>query len=220
MIVNSLISDTVPSVKSTDLATRALDWMGEFKLSQLPIVDEGRYIGMVTEDELLDMGELESSVGDLRNHLWESTYIYEGNHIYDAIEIMNKFNLEVLPVLDDEGRFMGVVTIRDLVQSMGRLFAVHEPGGILVLEIPQNSYVPSEIGRIAESADAKVLSLYLSQDPQHNLLVTLKLNIEDLSRVVATFERFKYKVVRTYHKASYRDDLQRNYEALLKYLDI
>lgn len=220
MIVNALISDTVPSVKSTDLATRALDWMGEFKLSQLPIVDDGKYVGLVTEDDLLDASDLESPVGALRLQLWESTYIFQGNHVYDAIEIMNKFKLEVLPVLDEEGNFLGVVTIRDLLQYLGRMFAVHEPGGILVLEIPQNSYVPSEIGRIAESADAKVLSLYLSQDPQYNLLVTLKLNIEDLSGVVAAFERFKYKVIRTYHKAANRDDLKRNYEALLKYLDI
>ena len=220
MIVNALISDTVPSVKPSDLGTRALDWMGEFKLSQLPIVDGRNYVGIVTEDDLLDASDLDQPVGQLHLNPWESTYIYQGNHIYDAIEIMNKFKLEVLPVLDEEGHFLGVVTIRDLLQYLGHLFAVHEPGGILVLEIPQNSYVPSEIGRIAESADAKVLSLYLSQDEQRNLLATLKLNIEDLSRVVAAFERFKYKVVRTYHKAAHRDDLQRNYEALLKYLDI
>lgn len=220
MIVDALISDTVPSVKSSDSVGRALDWMGEFKLSQLPIVDERKYVGMVTEDELLDAGDMESSVGDLRHSLWESTYIYQGNHAYDAIEIMNKFKLEVLPVLDEERQFLGVVTIRDLLHYMGQMFAVHEPGGIIVLEIPENSYVPSELGRIAESADAKILSLYLSQDAQQRMQVTLKLNIEDLSRLEASFERFNYKIILTYHKAAHRDDLQRNYEAFLKYLDI
>ncbi|MEL6589368.1 MAG: CBS domain-containing protein [Bacteroidota bacterium] len=220
MIVYDLISDTVPSVKSSDLAARALDWMGEFKLGQLPIVDDGQYKGMITETDILDATSMEVPVGDIRFAGWESAYIYQGNHVFDAIEAMNKFKLEVLPVLDEENRFLGVITIRDLLLYLNRMFAVNEKGGILVIEIPQNSYVVSEIGRICESADATILSLYLSQQPDLSMQVTLKLNVEDLSRVVASFERFEYKIVRTYHKAAPLEDLQRNYEALLKYLDM
>lgn len=220
MIVFELISDTVPSIKSSDLAARALDWMGEFKLGQLPIVDDGQYKGMITETDILDATSMEVNVGEIRFAGWESAFIYQGSHVFDAIEAMNKFKLEVLPVLDEENRFLGVITIRDLLLYLNRMFAVQEAGGILVLEIPQNSYTVSELGRICESADATILSLYLSQQPDLSMHVTLKLNVEDLSRVVAAFERFEYKIVRTYHKATPLDDLRHNYEALLNYLDI
>lgn len=198
MFAKELISDRVPSVKSTDRAGLALDWMGEFKLNQLPIVDHGSYKGLITENDILDATDLSDQIGDIKYSGWDSAYIHEEQHPYDAIEVMSNLKLEVLPVLDEEDRYLGVITLRDLIGFLGNLMALHEPGGIVVLRIPSNGYVLSEIGRIAESADAKVLSLYLSHDKSLNeYLLTLKLNIQDLSRVVAAFERFKYEIVRT-----------------------
>jgi acetoin utilization protein AcuB len=221
MIVNELISDRIPSITSTDSAGMALDWMNEFKIDQMPIVDDGKYVGIVTENDIMDSPDLEVKIGDIRYSGLDSAYIYQGNHVYDAIETMSNLKLEILPVLDEENTYLGVITLKDLSAFMGRLFAIQEPGGVLVLEIPRHSYVLSEIGRITESADAKVLSLYLSPVRETNdLLLTLKLNLEDLSRVVASFERFDYKVVRTYHKVDRMDDYQENLDALIKYLDL
>jgi len=220
MIARALISDAIPSVKSTDMAGLALDWMNEFKIGQLPIVDEGVYRGMISEDDILDGADLDSPVGSLRTGRFEGVYILAQNHIYDAIDLLSNYKLEVLPVLEEEnGLFAGIITLKDLGNALGALFAVQEPGGILVLEIPAHSYVLSEIGRIAESADAAVLSLYLANIPDSkDLLLTLKLNVEDLSRVVAAFSRFDYKIVRTYHRVKPVEDFSRNIDALMKYL--
>lgn len=221
MIARELISDIIPSVTSSDTAEMALNWMNEFKLSMLPIVDHGKYKGIITEDDILDASDLEQPIGEIRYSGWDSAYIYHGNHVYDAIEVISNLKLEILPVLDEETTYLGVITLKDLSTYLGRLFAIQEPGGILVMEIPRNGYVLSEIGRIAESADAKVLSLYLSPVPRTNeLLISLKLNVEDLSRVVASFERFDYKIVNTYHKIEQLEDYRQNLDALIKYLDI
>ncbi len=221
MFVKELISDRIPSVKSTDTAGLALDWMGEFKLHQLPIVDHGTYKGMITENDILDARELSDTINDIKYSGWDSAYLHEDQHPYDAIEIMSNLKLEVLPVLDEEDKYMGVITLRDLMNFMGQLFALHEPGGILVLQIPGNGYVLSEIGRIAESADAKILSLYLGHHTASNTFhVTLKLNVQDLSRVVAAFERFDYEVVRTFFRTEQLDDYRHNLDSLLQYLDM
>lgn len=221
MIARELISDTVPSLNPSDQAAMALNWMSEFKLNQLPVVDQGKYKGLITEDVILESSDLTQSVGDIQFSGWDGAYVYQANHVYDVIEIMASLKMEILAVLDEENTYLGVVTLRDLSAYLGKLFAIQEPGGILVLEIPVHSYVLSEIGRITESADAKVLSLYLYPVPDTNdILLTLKLNIEDLTRVVATFERFDYKIIRTYHKVERNDDYHRNMEALIRYLDI
>ncbi|MEL6194888.1 MAG: CBS domain-containing protein, partial [Bacteroidota bacterium] len=51
-------------------------------------------------------------------------------------------------------------------------------------------------------------------------IATLKLNVEDLSRVVASFDRFDYRVIKTFHKTPQLVDYQKNLDALLNYLDI
>ena len=102
MIASALISDTITSVTSTESAGMALDWMNEFKINQMPIVDQGKYIGIVTEDDILDSADLEVPIGEIRFSGWDSAYIYQGNHVYDAIEVMSNLKLELLPVLDEE----------------------------------------------------------------------------------------------------------------------
>ncbi|RMG56668.1 MAG: CBS domain-containing protein [Bacteroidetes bacterium] len=220
MIVYELITDTVPPAKSTDAAGMALTWMSEFKVNQLPIVDEGRYLGMITENEILDAANPEEAIGVIRYPGWDSAYVYQNQHIYDALDVMNNFQLEVLPVLDEEDRYVGAITLRDVSTYLSKLFAVSEPGSILVLSIPKRGYVLSEIGRITESADAKVLSLYLSAVPDaQEVVLTIKLNVEDPSRVIAAFERFQYTILRTYYRSAYGDDLQSNFDSLLRYLN-
>ncbi len=221
MIVRELITDKIPSIKSTDMAGTALDWMNEFKLSLLPVVDNGTYKGMVTEDDILDATSLEVKVGDIQYMGWDSAYIYEGKHIYDAIQVMSRFKLGILPVLDEENSYLGAITLPDLLPYLGNLLAMDEPGGIIVLEIPPKGYVLSEISRIAESENAKILSLYMSQPSKEGkYLLTLKLNIEDLSRVVASFERFQYTIIETYQHTIQLSNYQRNLDALMNYLDI
>ncbi len=221
MIAKELVSEMIPPVKSSDTIEVAIEWMNEFRVGQLPIVDGGSYKGLITEDTILDTPEISVTIGSIASAYsgWDMVYTEEGNHIYDAIDLMSNFNLELLPVLGESNDFLGVITLRDLVRYLNQLFALKEPGGILVLEIPQYSYMLSEIGRIAESADAQVLSLYLTQLPQsRDMLLTLKLNVEDLSRVVSAYERFDYTVVRAYHRVQPTDGLRHNLDSLMRYL--
>ena len=221
MIVQELITDSLPPVKSSDSASMALSWMNEFKLGQLPIVDGGGFQGIVTENDILDAAEPDALVGDIKYPGLDSAYIYQGQHIYDAIDVMSNLKLELLPVLDEENVYLGVITMRDLIRFLDRLFAIRELGSILVLEIPERGYVLSEIARIAEEHDAKILSLYLTQHPSgQGILLTLKLNLEDLSRVIATFERYQYRVAHTYNRVDTSEDFRTNLDALIKYLDM
>lgn len=221
MIARELISDNIPPVKSTDKLGTALDWMQEFKLGQLPIVDDGNFLGIITENDLLDAMDLEASVGETRFSVWDSAYANKDQHIFDLVKLMSKFKLDFIPVLDEGMKYLGMVTLKDLMMSLGNQFAFHEPGGVIVVEVGSKSYVLSEIGRIVESTDAKVLGLFVDPNPKTGAVrIILKLNVEELSRVVASFERFDYKVVETYQQVDGDNDYQENLDNLLHYLNL
>ncbi len=195
--------------------------MNEFKLHQLPVVDEGLYKGMISEDNIMDAADLSMTVGEVRATMPDRAFVYEESHVYQAIEMMSNYKLEMLPVLDEENKYLGVITLRDLALYLGQLFAIQEPGSIMVLEIPSKSFVLSEISRRVEEENAVILSLYLS--PIRNtqdMLLTLKINVEDLDRISASMERFGYKILQLYHKGEAGDNFNQNLEGLLKYLDM
>lgn len=196
--------------------------MAEFKVEQLPVVNNEELLGMISEEDLLDTEEDDTPVGNIRLRLPEKTYVYEDAHVYDVIRMASLLNLDILPVLKArDNTFLGVVTKNDILEAVGALMGTNEPGGIIVLEVSQNSYHLSEIARICESNDAKILSLTVTNSPgSGNLLVTLKLNIREMSRVIATFERFEYTIHNVVFDAEQLDDYRENYENLLRYLDL
>jgi hypothetical protein len=53
-----------------------------------------------------------------------------------------------------------------------------------------------------------------------NLEVTLKFNSREVSRLVATYERFNYRVKAAYQESDYAEDLQERYDGLMSYLNV
>ena len=220
MTTRELISDSMPPVKPNDPAVIALDWMNEFKVAQLPVVDQGDFQGLITEQELLDALDPDTTVGQSMHNSFQNAYIRADQHLFEALRVIHSLRLDLLPVLGQEREYLGLITLHDLIHTWGGTMAIQEPGGVIVLEVPPNGYTLGEIGRIAESEDAKILAMHLDIHPLKGTLeITLKLNIEDISRVIAAYERFRYKIVRTHYDSPRYEGYRRNFEALKHYLD-
>ncbi|MEQ8812651.1 MAG: cbs domain containing protein, partial [Imperialibacter sp.] len=86
----------------------------------------------------------------------------------------------------------------------------------------QIDYSLAEISRLIESDNGKILSSYLTDDPNDSSKVslTIKINLEDLSRVQATLERFGYQIVAKFNNAPEAVDEQERMDILMKYLGI
>ena len=73
----------------------------------------------------------------------------------------------------------------------------------------------------SESNDAKVLSLTVTNSPNPSrLYISVKLNIREMSRVIATFERFDYTIHNVVFDSEQLDDYKERYENLLRFLNL
>lgn len=222
MLAQQLITDSVPPVRTTDVIERVLVWMGEFKVANLPVVVDGQLVAIVSESELLDNGSAKQPISSLHLSLGKGTFVYEDSHFYEVLRVMAENNTDIVPVLNPaNNHYQGLVTRESITRASASFLNATEQGGIIVLEVQHNSYSLSEIGRICESNDAKVLSLSVgnSLDPT-KLLITLKLNLRDLSRTIASFERFEYEIPLVVFDSDQLDDYRERYENLLRYLNI
>lgn len=221
MIARELITASLPTLSLKDSAEIAMHLFNEFKLSQLPVVEGDEFKGLITEDDILNAADPEGRIGDMRFSGWESAYVYQNSHLYDALDVMSNLKLEVLPVLDEDKTYLGVLTVADIITHLGSMFAVHEQGSIIVLEIPSRGYVLSQIGSIVESDGAKVLSLYLTVVPQTgNIILTLKVNATNPERIIASFERYEYQILRVYRRSGEEEAYNRNLDALMRFLEM
>ncbi|MDA7502035.1 CBS domain-containing protein [Chitinophagales bacterium] len=219
MIAKNLINAEVPPLKISDSGTKALNWMAEFHLRELPVINDRQFVGMLNEYDVLDMEDPSLSVETVfpkgRSPLFSLAY----EHLYEVVRKMQDRQQQSLAVVDEEGEYLGVITQDSVLSFLAGTNAFQDPGAVLVLELKSRDYSMAEIARHVEENNAAILASYIYEE-EDRLTVTLKLNVNELNAIVATFERFDYKV-----KASYRDDeepdlLKERFDALLNYLNI
>jgi CBS domain-containing protein len=221
MLARNLISDVVPALKTSDTGVQALNWMEIFRVKHLPIVNHQQFLGLIADQDIFDLNNPEEPIGNHELSL-QKPYVSDDQHIYEVIEIVSRHRLSLVPVLNEEKNFMGVITLDDLTREFANLSAMQHPGGILILEMNDNDYSLTEISNIVESNNAKILSLYVSNDPEtQKLSVTLKINTTDVNAILETFNRYNYTISASYMNTKDLDDFyQDRFDEFLNYLNV
>lgn len=220
LIAKELISVEIPPLKTSDTGLKALSWMDEFKVTHLPIVNNEDLLGLISDIDILDLDVPEESIG---NHFTSliKPYVKETDHIYEVIKQISSLKLSIIPVVDGNNKYLGVITLHDLVHKMSGMASISDPGGILVLEVNTNDYSLSQIAQIVESNNAIILSSYVTSfSDSTKLEVTIKINNTDLTRVMQTFNRYNYTIKASIYQSEFVDDLRQRYDQLMNYLNI
>jgi len=221
MVAKDLISEVIPTLKTSDLGQTALNWMEIFRVSHLPIVNNQDFLGLISDADIYDMNQPEEPIGNHTLKLFKP-FVDGEQHIFEVIGLASRLKLSVIPVLDSKDHFMGVITTSDLIRHLAGISSMDQPGGIIVLELIERDYSLSQIAQIVESNNVKVLSMYITSPPESTKLeVTLKVNTGDLVSVIKTFERYNYEVKTWVTTNDSMDSFySERFDLLMKYLNI
>jgi acetoin utilization protein AcuB len=221
MVAKDLISQVIPSLKTSDSGQTALNWMEIFRISHLPIVNNQDFLGLISDSDIYDMNQPEEPIGNHSLTLLKP-YVKTEQHLFEVIGLASRLKLTVVPVLDEHSHYKGVITTTDLVRYLAGISSMDQQGGIIVLELIERDYSLSQIAQIVEGNNVKVLSMYITSPPDSTRLeVTIKVNTNDLTSVIRTFERYNYDV-KTWITSD--DEMDRFYserfDLLMKYLNM
>ena len=211
----------IPPLKGTDDAHKAIVWMEEFRCNFMPVVDSSKLLGFISEEIILETNEIEKEVKDF-NLVGKTCYVHLDTHFYDILKVAADNKIQMVAVLNEDEKYTGVITVQDTLTSFAQTAAVQLPGGILVLSMNYIDYSLAEISRLIEENHAKILSSIIKEDPLDpgKIRLTIKVNQLDMSRIVATLERFGYKVIGRYQETKSAENEKERIDMLLRYLDI
>jgi acetoin utilization protein AcuB len=195
--------------------------MSQFRVHQLPLVENFHYKGLISEEILYDLNKPYAKISDLIPSFQE-VYVTENQHFYDVIKATDINRLPLIAVLDAEKHFKGVITIKDTINAFARTFATQRTGGILVISMPEYDYSMAKISRLIEENNVKILSSYIEEDSYSPTMIklTLKLDKLDVSRVVATLERFDYHVIAKFQETETLDHDKDRLDMLFRFLNV
>jgi len=194
--------------------------MNDNNVTHLPIVDGDKFIGLISEADLLQaendnaaLSELQQSVSDIS--------VKDDEHFLKAVQLAADSGVSVVPVVTEDNELVGTVAYNELLKFSSEFMSLSEPGGLIVLEMESNQYSFNEISKLVETNDAQITQLNTSNDAETGLMqVTIRINKPEVSDIVATFQRYEYNVKYFFGEELFTNELRSNYDNLMNYLKI
>ncbi len=221
MIAAELISKILIPLQTSDTGAEALSIMNDYYVKHLPIVNNKQLLGLLSEEDILDH-DVHEPVGSYELSLHPEVYVKTDDHLFEVLAIISEFKLTVVPVVDHDNNYIGLITLEDLVQHYADSFSFSEPGSIIVLAMDRRDYSLAEISKIIEMEDAAILSVFISSPDIESgkILVTVKVNRQDIQHIKAALIRYGYDIRASFVESEYIDTLKERYDLLMSYLNV
>ncbi|MBY5958133.1 CBS domain-containing protein [Membranicola marinus] len=218
MIAKQIISNNFKNVSISNTVDEALKILDGNKTRHLPLIKSKAFLTIVDEDTLRI-----SQPGTTLRELTKKgvrVFVRAQDHMLEAAKKMANEGLTIMPVLDEEDTYLGVITIEKLYEEIISTYDLGSEGSLLVLEVPQQDFYLSEMIRILEMEKVHIFSVLVSTGNYPVIEITLKTDIKDINTVLQTLERYSYKVKAYYEDDSYSHQLKDRYESLMSYLNV
>jgi acetoin utilization protein AcuB len=221
MTAQKLIAHDIPALSIEQTGRDAFHFLSDYHVKHLPVVDEKRLVGLISEEDIFNH-KLSDPLSEYDFALMRPFAAKADDHIFEVMRVMGLHRLTVMPVVDAEEHYLGLISQNDLLPYFAKTASLTENGAVLVLEVPRRDYMLSTISRIVEEEGVRVLGAFVSNgesDPE-NVEITLKLDRHDLSRVIPSLERHDYIVKETFGEIEYSEALKERYDSFMKYLNM
>ena len=127
---NGMIYDPITIQKENTVAD-ALNLMKEYKIGGIPVVDPQKIlIGIVTNRDLRFVRQMDKKIDEVMTK--ENIITTQKNtNLVQASEILQRYKIEKLPVVDDDKKLIGLLTYKDITKVKDNPFACKDIKGRL-----------------------------------------------------------------------------------------
>ena len=105
--------------------------MGKYRISGVPICVDGQLVGIITNRDMRFITDFSRRIGDVmtKDHLVTAPV---GTTLEQAKEILSRYRIEKLPLVDGDGMLRGLITIKDIEKSVKYPHSARDAGGRLL----------------------------------------------------------------------------------------
>lgn len=215
---NLYIVNEIEPLEVTTKITEAHLLFNELTYSHFPITKDSIYLGCLSETDIRCF-DSEKTIDSYRYAL-EGFFARSEDNWLDVLENFAQNKSNIMPVLDDNNRYLGFYELGDIITIFNETPFLNEPGNILIVEKGIQDYSFSEISQIVESNNTKLLGLFISELENDVAQITLKISDSDINSITQTFKRYSYNIISEHQEDTFLSNLKDRSDYLSRYLDI
>ena len=220
MLISQFLSNADFSIQNADSIQQALEKLQDMLCKELVVLNGDDYIGLVNETILLDAEDEEAPLSSIKINT-APIQLKFNQHPYDALVMITVYNSTIIPILDQDNKYIGVSTQLDILKAISSIQSQNESGAIIVLAIGLHDFSLSQIAHLVESDNCRILNcatkINLESD---NIEVTLKVDKSNINALLNSFLRHNYLVLETHNTIAAFDDTADRYQQLMNYINI
>lgn len=216
--ITNYITNDFKAIDSQDTIAVVQGFFDELHFSHFPVIEEGIYIGSIASDDI-ETFDTDKKVADYRFTL-EGFFTRTNTIWLDVLEIFAKNHTNLVPVLDENNKYVGYYEIEDIMKFFHETPFLKEPGGIIIVKKPILDYSMSQITQIVESNNGKLLGLFISETDVESVQITMKISLGAMNEIIQTFRRYNYEIISEHQEDNYINNLKERSDYLDKYLNI
>lgn len=186
--------------------------------SHLPVMNEEVFLGCLSETDV-HCFDADKTLQDYAYALEPFSVSVHSNWL-DVLEAFAKNTSNIMPVFDETGKYLGYFELADIMSLFHKTPFLRERGSVIIVQKEERESSLSEITQIAESNNAKILGVFVSDLVDGQLQTTIKVKTDNLNTVLQTYRRYEYDVVSSHGEDQLAENLKERSAYLNKYLNI
>lgn len=201
-----MTKDPITITRETTIA-EALELMRKHNIRRLPVLEEGKLIGIVTDRDLSEVSPSPATslsvfeinyllakmkIKDVLPKNKEVITIHPDAYVEEAALLMREHKIGALPVLEGE-RLVGIITETNIFDAFVDLLGVREAGTRITLEVEDKPGVLADVTEVIGDYGANILRVAVFREEERTLVV-LRLNSTEVDSIVNVLKEHGYKI--------------------------
>lgn len=220
MLIGQFLSNADFSIQTADSIHQALEKLQDMLCKELVVLHGEEYLGLINEAILLDADNDEAPVSSLKINT-VPIQLKSTQHPYDALVMATVYNSSLVPIIDQDQKYIGASTQSDILRAISLIQSQNESGAIIILSIGLHDFSLSHIAHLVESDNCRILNCASKVNLESDSIeVTIKVDKSNIAALLHTFLRHNYVVLETHNSTSSYDDTAERYQQLMNYINI
>lgn len=205
MLVESIMTRQVITLSPTTTLQEALDISRKHRIRHLPIVENGRIVGLISDRDLRDATPStltdENHQNMLRTTQVEKIMVRDVHtchpldFVEDAASRIYQHRIGCLPVVTND-QLVGIISERDILHTLVEMMGVNVPTSRVEIEVPDKAGMLAEISGILRTRriNASAVMVFPSQREGFKTLI-FRVRTMDPRGFIQDIENAGYRVV-------------------------
>jgi acetoin utilization protein AcuB len=223
MIVSNWMSKNVITVDVDDSMHDAMKRMKEKEIRMLPVLKKGKLVGVVTDRDIKRASASDATTLDVHELLYLVSKIKVGNimtkdpvtvpqnfTVEETAEVLLKHKISGVPVVDQNGQLVGIITQTDLFRVLISLTGVSKGGIQFAFQLEDRPGSIKEVADIIRLYGGRMVSILTSYDgvPEGYRKVFIRMHSIERAKLQQLKEELSYKAALIYmvdHRENIRE---------------